>query len=809
MSEYSSFTMDDDMMVIKRSGNSEVISFDKILRRIKKLGQEANIVQKSPSMEKIGINYTSLAMKVIEQLYNNIHTTKIDELAAEHCAAMSSTHIDYGTLAGRIVVSNHQKNTTSSFYATTYNIYNSLLDDDTGESLLNYEYFTTVAEYREEFDAMIDYDRDYLIDYFGFKTLERSYLLRVNDKSVERPQHMWMRVAVAIHGDDLIKVRETYDLMSMKYFTHATPTLFNAGTRHQQMSSCYLLAMEDDSLDGIFNTLHDCARISKWSGGIGMHVHNIRSSGSLIKGTNGRSGGLMPMLKVFNDTARFINQGGKRNGSFAIYLEPWHADIETFLDMKKNHGDEEKRARDLFYGLWVPDLFMEKVKLDKEWCLFCPNTCPGLSDVVGIEFQEKYEQYERDEMQVKKVKARELWYRILDAQMETGTPYLLYKDACNQKSNQKNLGVIKSSNLCCEIIEFSDKNETAVCNLASIALPSFVNKETREFDYDKLHKVSQVVTENLNNVIDLNFYPTDKTITSNDKHRPIGIGVQGLADAFVLMDVAFHSEEAKKINTQIFETMYHGALTQSNEISIRCRENMVSVEDNVPLSLTAGAYTSFVGSPLSMGQFQFDMWDVEPSDRYDWDTLRASIVEFGTRNSLLMAPMPTASTSQIMGFNECFEPFTSNMYSRRTLAGEFVVTNKYLMRELIDLVIWSEQIKNSIIANKGSIQHLTQIPQHVRDKYKIAWEIPMRHVIDMAADRGAFICQSQSMNLWMEDPTYAALTSMHFHSWNKGLKTGMYYLRRKAKHQAQQFTIGPETVQKEKQEEDICEMCSA
>jgi len=809
MSEYSSFTMDDDMMVIKRSGNSEVISFDKILRRIKKLGQEANIVQKSPSMEKIGINYTSLAMKVIEQLYNNIHTTKIDELAAEHCAAMSSTHIDYGTLAGRIVVSNHQKNTTSSFYATTYNIYNSLLDDDTGESLLNYEYFTTVAEYREEFDAMIDYDRDYLIDYFGFKTLERSYLLRVNDKSVERPQHMWMRVAVAIHGDDLIKVRETYDLMSMKYFTHATPTLFNAGTRHQQMSSCYLLAMEDDSLDGIFNTLHDCARISKWSGGIGMHVHNIRSSGSLIKGTNGRSGGLMPMLKVFNDTARFINQGGKRNGSFAIYLEPWHADIETFLDMKKNHGDEEKRARDLFYGLWVPDLFMEKVKLDKEWCLFCPNTCPGLSDVVGIEFQEKYEQYERDEMQVKKVKARELWYRILDAQMETGTPYLLYKDACNQKSNQKNLGVIKSSNLCCEVVEFSDKNETAVCNLASIALPSFVNKETHEFDYDKLHKVSQVVTENLNNVIDLNFYPTDKTITSNDKHRPIGIGVQGLADAFVLMDVAFHSEEAKKINTQIFETMYHGALTRSNEISIRCRDNMVSVEDNVPLSLTAGAYTSFVGSPLSMGQFQFDMWDVEPSDRYDWDTLRASIVDFGTRNSLLMAPMPTASTSQIMGFNECFEPFTSNMYSRRTLAGEFVVTNKYLMRELIDLGIWSEQIKNSIIANKGSIQHLTQIPQHVRDKYKIAWEIPMRHVIDMAADRGAFICQSQSMNLWMEDPTYAALTSMHFHSWNKGLKTGMYYLRRKAKHQAQQFTIGPETVQKEKQEEDICDMCSA
>ena len=811
MSNYSSFAMDDDMMVIKRSGNSEVISFDKILRRIKKLGQEANIVQKSSNTEKIGINYTSLAMKVIEQLYNNIHTTKIDELAAEHCASLSSTHIDYGTLAGRIVVSNHQKNTNSSFYATTHDIYNSLMDHDTGESLLNHGYFATVAEYRDEFDAMIDYDRDYLIDYFGFKTLERSYLLRVNENSIERPQHMWMRVAVAIHGNDLVKVRETYDLMSNKYFTHATPTLFNAGTRHQQMSSCYLLAMEDDSLDGIFNTLHDCARISKWSGGIGMHVHNIRSSGSVIKGTNGRSGGLMPMLKVFNDTARFINQGGKRNGSFAIYLEPWHADIETFLDMKKNHGDEEKRARDLFYGLWIPDLFMEKVQLGKDWCLFCPKTSPGLSDLVGISFQEKYEEYERDNMYVKKVNARELWYRILDAQMETGTPYLLYKDACNQKSNQQNLGVIKSSNLCCEIIEFSDEKETAVCNLASIALPSFVNKETREFDYDKLHKVSQVITENLNNIIDLNFYPTDKTIISNDRHRPIGIGVQGLADAFVLMDVPFHSKEAKKINIQIFETMYHGALTRSNEMAIQYKNNIDSVEDNTEMASTAGAYSSFVGSPLSMGQFQFDMWEVEPSERYDWISLRESIVKYGTRNSLLIAPMPTASTSQIMGFNECFEPFTSNLYSRRTLAGEFVITNKYLMQELIDLGIWSEQIKNSIIANKGSIQHLTQLSQHVRDKYKIAWEIPMRHVIDMAVDRGAFICQSQSMNLWMEDPTYAALTSMHFHSWKQGLKTGIYYLRRKAKHQAQQFTIGPETVKKEEkeEEEEICEMCSA
>ena len=811
--------MNDDMMVIKRNGNAEIISFDKILRRIKKLGQEANIVPRTSKSGSTGINYTSLAMKVIDQLYNNIHTTKIDELAAEHCAALSSTHPDYGVLAGRIVISNHQKNTCNSFYETTHYIYHSLLDTNTNTSLLNPEYFAIVSENREELDAMIVDDRDYLIDYFGFKTLEKSYLIRVENKSVERPQHMWLRVAVAIHGNNMTKVRETYNLMSKKYFTHATPTLFNAGTCHQQMSSCYLVAMEGDSLDGIFNTLHDCARISKWSGGIGLHVHNIRSNGSMIRGTNGRSGGLMPMLKVFNDTARFINQGGKRNGSFAIYLEPWHADIEMFLDMKKNHGDEEMRARDLFYGLWVPDLFMEKVKLDKEWCLFCPDTCPDLSDLVGVDFQEKYEEYERDQKQVKTIKARELWYRILDAQMETGTPYLLYKDACNQKSNQKNLGTIKSSNLCCEIIEYSDDKETAVCNLASIALPSFVNKKTGEFDYDELHKVSQVVTENLNNIIDFNFYPTEKTVTSNANHRPIGIGVQGLADTFVLMDVPFHSDKAKEINKNIFETMYHGALTRSNELAIQHKNRIVddstdeSSDDSVDkTTTTTGAYKSFVGSPLSYGKFQFDLWNVTPSNRYNWDILRSSIITFGVRNSLLIAPMPTASTSQILGFNECFEPFTSNLYSRRTLAGEFVVTNKYLMSELISLGIWSEQIKNSIIANNGSIQHLEQIPQHVRDKYKIAWEIPMRHVIDMAAERGAFICQSQSMNLWMEDPTYAALTSMHFYSWNKGLKTGVYYLRRKAKHRAQQFTIGPETVKKGAEvvsNEEICEMCSA
>jgi ribonucleotide reductase alpha subunit len=836
-------TQIDDMMVIKRDGRTEIISFDKILRRIKKLGQEANIVHNSSSKVQ-GVNYTSLTMKVIEQLYDNISTAKIDELAAEHCAALSSTHSDYGILAGRIVVSNHQKNTKGSFYEVTRHIYDSLMDGP--NSLLNHEYVRTVEAHREELDAMIVDDRDYLIDYFGFKTLDRSYLLRVEDVSVERPQHMWMRVAVAIHGKNMIKVQETYDLMSNKYFTHATPTLFNAGTRCQQMSSCYLLAMESDSLDGIFNTLHDCARISKWAGGIGLHVHNVRGNNAIIKGTNGRSGGLVPMLKVFNDTARFINQGGKRSGSFAIYLEPWHPDIESFLDMKKNHGSEEMRARDLFYGLWVPDLFMEKVKLGVDWCLFCPDTCPGLSDLTGVAFLEKYEKYERENKFVKKINARELWYRILDAQMETGTPYLLYKDACNNKSNQKNLGTIKSSNLCCEIVEYSDNKETAVCNLASIALPSFVNKETCEFDYDKLHAVTQVVTENLNNIIDLNFYPTDKTERSNSRHRPIGIGVQGLADTFALMDVPFHSDKAREINKYIFETMYHGALTRSNELAIQHHgkvaasvaavkddyyeyeksdsvlsgsEEEVEYDDSATRRM-AGAYSSFKGSPLSHGMFQFDMWDVIPSDRHDWTSLRTSIIKWGTRNSLLMAPMPTASTSQIMGFNECFEPFTSNLYSRRTLAGEFVVVNKYLMRELIDLGEWNEQTKNSIIANGGSIQQLEHLSQHIRDKYKIVWEMPMRHVIDMAADRGAFICQSQSMNLWVESPTYATLTSMHFHSWTSGLKTGMYYLRRKAKHRAQQFTIGPDqssssssslikNTPNNPKEDEVCDMCSA
>jgi ribonucleotide reductase alpha subunit len=679
--------------------------------------------------------------------------------------------------------------------------------------------------YKEQLDNMIAHSRDYLIDYFGFKTLERAYLFRINGIVVERIQHMWLRVAVGIHADlndndkSLKLIQETYKLMSMKYFTHATPTLFNAATPRPQLSSCYLIAMEDDSIEGIFNTLKECAHISKWAGGVGLHIHNIRAKGSHIQGTNGTSNGIVPMLRVFNNTARYVDQGGnKRNGSFAIYLEPWHPDIEDFLEMKKNHGDEELKARDLFYALWISDLFMERVRDNAKWSYFCPHECPRLSDVYGDEFNELYKKYENEGKSRKTVNARDLWFKILDAQMETGTPYLLYKDAVNRKSNQKNLGTIKSSNLCTEITEYSDSNETAVCNLASIALPSFVNIETKEFDYDKLHSVTKVITNNLNKVIDINFYPTEKTKRSNMRHRPIGIGVQGLADTFILMDIPFHSEEAKEINKLIFETIYHASLEKSNEIAIQRKQELNKPENKIILTEEEinnlkpeqkGSYSSFSNSPISEGIFQFDMWGVTPSERYNWESLRNSIIKNGIRNSLLVAPMPTASTSQILGFNECFEPFTSNLYSRRTLAGEFVVINKYLMKDLMKLGHWNEKIKNNIIANKGSIQQLTILPEHIRNKYKIVWEIPMKHIIDMAADRGAFICQSQSLNLWIEDPTYNTLTSMHFYSWKKGLKTGIYYLRRKAKHQAQQFTIEPEMKEKVEEHDEICEMCSA
>ena len=812
-----------EMRVTKRNGKLQEIAFDKILERVRKLGQEA----------KVQINYSALTMKVIDQLYDKIETTKIDELAGEQCASLSTQHPDYGTLASRIVISNHQKNTDSDFLNVVNNLYEFTNVNGENKPLVSHSLWDFTNNFSKELNDMIDYNRDYLIDYFGFKTLERAYLFRVNNVVVERVQHMWMRVAIGIHGDitepmslragrELLSlVKETYDLLSQKYFTHATPTLFNAGTPRPQLSSCYLIAMEDDSIDGIFNTLKDCAHISKWAGGIGLHIHNVRAKGSHIQGTNGTSNGLVPMLRVFNNTARYVDQGGnKRNGSFAIYLEPWHADVEDFLEMRKNHGDEESKARDLFYALWISDLFMERVKSNAKWSLFCPHECPGLSDVYGDKFEKLYEKYESDGKARKTMNARDLWFKILDAQMETGTPYILYKDSANEKSNQQNLGTIKSSNLCCEIIEYSDANETAVCNLASIGLPTFVNEETKTFDYEKLHYVTKVVTTNLNKVIDVNFYPTEKTKTSNLRHRPIGIGIQGLADVFVLLDLPFQSDEAKEINKLIFETIYHASLERSNEIAIertnKIKQHMNTLSESELLDLIGdkspdllGVYNSFEGSPASKGILQFDMWDVSPSDRYDWTTLKESIKKYGLRNSLLVAPMPTASTSQILGYNECFEPFTSNLYSRRTLAGEFVVVNKYLMKELIQLGYWNEEIKNNIILNKGSVQQLTVLSEHIRNKYKTVWEIPMKHVIDMAADRGAFICQSQSLNLWVEDPTYNVLTSMHFYSWKKGLKTGIYYLRRKAKHQAQQFTIEPKNVKPTEERDEICEMCSA
>ena len=1154
-----------EMRVTKRDGQLQEVAFDKILERVKKLGLEA----------RIHINYSSLVMKVIDQLYDKIPTAKIDELAAEQCAALSANHPDYAVLGARIIISNHQKNTDTEFSTVMRDLYNFINFKGENKPLVTQELLDFTNRYAREIDAAIDYNRDYLIDYFGFKTLERAYLFRINNKIVERPQHMWMRVAIGIHGDlnsenqeeTLRMVKETYDLMSQKLFTHATPTLFNAGTPRPQLSSCYLIAMEEDSIEGIYNTLKDCAQISKYSGGIGLHIHNIRAKDSHIQGTNGKTDGIVPMLRVFNSTARYVNQSGKRNGSFAIYLEPWHADVEDFLEMKKNHGDEELKARDLFYALWIPDLFMERVKENAKWSLVCPHECPGLSDVYGEQFKELYEKYETEGKMRKTVNARDLWFKILDSQMETGTPYILYKDACNQKSNQKNVGTIKSSNLCVapetlvltktghipiqdmvgqsvdvwngeefssveivktgedqelidvytddgsklsctpyhkfyiqesysensvkmveakdlqpddklikceyplidgfdkflypythgffcgdgtysnisenlekpckfkalnghffckrhidyetedyllnndanlesemncqaksyckkpisylygdkkallphmnyrthtenndrivinlpldieekfvtpshncsikdklewfagycdadgtisrngeneqlqvasinyeflqnvklllqtcginpkiklsqnreksylpdgksgykyfnvkpiyrllitsfdlyelknlgfspkrlkfiankparnakqfikilkvennnriddtycftepkkhmgifngiltgqctEIIEYSDDKETAVCNLASIALPAFVNEETKQFDYEKLHYVTKVVTNNLNRVIDINFYPTEKTKTSNFRHRPIGIGVQGLADAFIMMNIPFHSDEAKEVNKFIFETIYHAALEKSNELAIK-----------------HGSYSSFDGSPASQGILQFDMWNKEPvPGRYDWTILKQSIITNGLRNSLLIAPMPTASTSQILGYNECFEPITSNLYSRRTLAGEFVVVNKYLMKELIQLGHWNEQIKNNIIANKGSVQQLTMISEEIRNKYKIVWEMPMKHLIDMAVDRGAYICQSQSLNLWLEDPTYNSLTSMHFYSWKQGLKTGIYYLRRKAKHQAQQFTIEPEQKHNTSERDEICESCSA
>lgn len=783
----SSFSDEEEMYVVKRNGEREIVSFDKILQRIKNTGLEADI----------HINYTALAMKVIDQLFDGISTTQIDELTSDQCASLASTHPDYSTLAGRIVVSNHQKNTSDSFSEVIGQLYNYTDKRGKHSPLVSEELYFIVNKHSTQLDELCDYSRDYLIDFFGFKTLERAYMMKINQKIVERPQHMWLRVAIGIHGINMERVIQTYEYMSLKYFTHATPTLFNSGTPRPQMSSCFLLAMEDDSISGIYNTLNDCANISKWAGGIGLHIHNIRATGSHIRGTNGTSNGIVPMLRVYNTTAKYVDQGGgKRNGSFAMYLEPWHADIEVFLQMRKNHGDEELKARDLFYALWIPDLFMERVKSDGDWTLMCPDECPALSDVYGTAFDSLYTHYEKEGRGRVTMKARKLWFQILDAQMETGTPYLCYKDAANKKSNQKNIGVIKSSNLCTEVMQVSTPEETAVCNLASIALPAFIDNSTAQptFCFDKLHEVTKVVTYNLNRVIDQNYYPTEKTRTSNMRHRPVGIGIQGLADTFIQMNIPFDSDEARQLNKLIFETMYNAALEES------C--NMAKDE---------GRYESFDESPASKGELQYDMWGVTPTERrYDWADLKEQIKLYGLRNSLLLAPMPTASTSQILGYNECIEPITSNIYSRRTLAGEFIMANKYLMQDLLALGLWNEQIKNNIIANHGSVQQIETIPIEIREKYKTVWEIPMRTLIDMAADRGAFVCQSQSLNLWLEDPNYKALTSMHFYAWEKGLKTGIYYLRRRGRHQAQQFTIEPEKGKMNvPKEEDICEMCSA
>ena len=845
-----------DMYVLKRNGKREAISFDKILKRIKSLGKQFNLQH---------IIFAQLAIKVIDQLYDNIQTTKIDELTAEQCASMSSIHPDYTKLASAIVISNLHKNSSNCYYETTKKLYDYRDSNNNSFRLIKTSIMEIVETYKDAINAMIDYERDYFFDYFGFKTLERAYLMRCNKVIIERPQHLIMRVAITIHGYNMEKVKETYDLMSQKYFIHATPTLFNAGTPRPQLSSCYLLGMEDDSIEGIFNTLKECAQISKWAGGIGLHAHNIRANGSYIRGTNGTSNGLIPMLGVFNKTARYVDQGGKRNGSFAIYIEPHHPDVEDFLDLKKNHGDEESKCRDLFYALWISDLFMERVMGNKIWSLFCPDKCPGLSDCHSDAYRELYLKYESEGKFNKQINARDLWIKILDSQVETGTPYILYKDAANNKSNQKNLGTIKSSNLCTEIIEYSDSKETAVCNLASLGLPMFV-KEDKTFDYDKLYQVTQVVTNNLNNVIDINYYPTPKTRRSNFKHRPIGIGVQGLADVFFKMDLAFISEQAKEINIKIFETIYYAALEKSmllakerytlmkflkeqydlNNWSFSSDEHecrvyniynatdasiVISIEnnklieqalktvnpikaeiDNLDLQFI-GAYSSFKGSPASFGQLQFDLWNITPSPgRYDWTTLKENIMTYGIRNSLLVAPMPTASTSQILGNNECFEPITSNIYSRKTLAGDFVLVNKYLVEELLKLGLWNEELKNSIIANKGSVSHIQNLSLHLKEKYKIVWEMPMKEIINMSRDRGAFICQSQSLNLWIEDPDSKILTNMHFYSWKAGLKTGIYYLRRKARHQAQQFTIEPkkkgETNEDEEEEKKDCLMCS-
>lgn len=774
------------MYVVKRDGRQETVHFDKITARLKKLSYGLSSEHCDPVL---------VSQKVCAGVYKGVTTSQLDELAAETAAAMTANHPDYACLAARIAVSNLHKNTKKSFSETIKDMYTHVSERSGRKApLIADDVYEIIMKNSVRLDSEIIYDRDFDYDYFGFKTLERSYLLKVQGKVVERPQHMLMRVAVGIHKDDIDSVIKTYHLLSQRWFTHASPTLFNAGTPKPQLSSCFLICMKDDSIEGIYDTLKECAVISKSAGGIGVSIHNIRATGSYIRGTNGLSNGIVPMLRVFNDTARYVDQGGgKRKGAFAVYLEPWHADIFEFLDLRKNHGKEEHRARDLFYALWVPDLFMRRVESDGQWSLFCPNEAPGLADCWGEEFEALYTKYEREGKAKNVVQARNIWFEILKSQIETGTPYMLYKDTCNRKSNQQNLGTIKSSNLCTEIIEYASPTETAVCNLASIALPRYVREKgvpmesqptklvgslgstNRYFDFDKLAEVTTIVTTNLNKIIDVNFYPVETAKRSNMRHRPIGIGVQGLADTFILLGMAFESPEAQKLNKDIFETIYYHALKASCE-----------------LAKIEGPYETYNGSPVSQGIIQPDMWGVKPSDRWDWGALRAMIADHGVRNSLLIAPMPTASTSQILGNNECFEPYTSNIYSRRVLSGEFVVVNKHLLHDLTEMGLWSPNVKNRIIYEDGSVQKIPEVPEDLKVIYKTVWEIKQKILVDMAVDRGCYIDQSQSLNIHMDQPSFGKLTSLHFHAWERGLKTGMYYLRSRAAADAIKFTVDTE-----------------
>jgi ribonucleoside-diphosphate reductase alpha chain len=763
------------MQIVKRDGRREPIDFDRMVDFVSRYAYQ---------LDTDYINPNQVAKRAFEGAFDGITIVDLIQLTVETAASMTSKHPDYGLLAGRLAVSELHVNTSDSFSNTVEKMYY-YKNPKTGENapMISREIYDIVKKNAIDLDNSLDYSKDYSYDYFGYKTLERTYLLKIDGKSVERPQHLLMRVALGIHKNDLKSAKTTYKLMSEKWFTHASPTLFNAGTPKPQLSSCFLLTMQDDSINGIYDTLKQCALISQSGGGIGLSIHDIRAKGSYIKGTNGTSNGIVPMLRVFNDTARYVDQGGgKRKGAFAMYIEPWHGDIFEFLDLKKNHGKEEMRARDLFLAVWMPDMFMQRVEDDGDWPLFDPHECPGLSDSHSEEFNKLFLKYEKEGRALRTVKAQDLWFAILDSQIETGTPYILYKDAANSKSNQQNLGTIKSSNLCAEILEYTSKDEVAVCNLASIALNMFVNEEERTYDFNKLYEVAYQVTINLDKVVDVNYYPIPEARNSNMRHRPVGLGVQGLADTFIMMRQSFESDEAKQLNKDIFETIYFAAVTASKDIAKR-----------------EGAYETFKGSPMSKGQFQFDMWNVTPSTRWNWEALRGEVVEHGVRNSLLTALMPTASTSQILGNNECIEPYTSNMYTRRVLSGEFVLVNKHLVKDLIRRDLWNDDMRNKIIASNGSVAHIPEVPADIKELYKTVWEIKQKRILELAADRGSYVDQTQSMNVFMEDANFAKLTSMHFYAWKSGLKTGIYYLRTKAAADPIKFTVDQQYINMSKQ----------